>query len=42
MAGADPEGSWGWLADRGFDFIQTDWVRDCADFLSRTRRRTAP
>ena len=36
----DPEGSWGWLADRGFDFIQTDWVRDCADFLESTGRRT--
>ncbi len=36
----DPEGSWGWLADRGFDFIQTDWLRDCADFLARTGRRT--
>ena len=21
----DPDGSWGWLADKGFDFIQTDW-----------------
>ena len=31
---------WGWLADRGFDFIQTDWLRDCADFLERTGRRT--
>lgn len=39
MADDDPEGSWGWLADRGFDFIQTDWIRDCADFLERTGRR---
>ena len=21
----DPEGGWGWLADRGYDIIQTDW-----------------
>jgi glycerophosphoryl diester phosphodiesterase len=39
IAGGDPEGAWGWLADRGFDFIQTDWLRDCADFLERTGRR---
>lgn len=21
----DPDGSWGWLVDRGFDILQTDW-----------------
>ena len=38
-AGNDPEGSWGWLADRGYDFIQTDWMLACAQFLERTGRR---
>ena len=38
-AGNDPEGSWGWLADRGFDLIQTDWLLACAQFLERTGRR---
>ena len=39
IAGGDPEGSWGWLADRGYDFIQTDWLLACAQFLERTGRR---
>lgn len=38
-AGNDPEGSWGWLADRGYDFIQTDWMLACSQFLERTGRR---
>ena len=21
----DPEGSWGWLVERGYDILQTDW-----------------
>lgn len=37
-AEGDPEGSWGWIADRGFDFIQTDWVLSCATFLKETSR----
>lgn len=41
-AGNDPEGSWGWLADRGYDLIQTDWLLACAQFLERTGRRSAP
>lgn len=40
-AGCDPEGSWGWLADRGYDFIQTDWMFACSRFLERTGRRFA-
>ena len=40
IAGGDPEGAWGWLADRGYDFIQTDWLLACAQFLERTGRRT--
>lgn len=27
---------WGWLADRGFDVIQTDWVMMLVDYLKRT------
>ena len=35
----DPEGSWGWIADRGFDLMQTDRVIDAALFLEATGRR---
>lgn len=27
---------WGWLADRNFDFIQTDWTMMLVDYLKRT------
>lgn len=27
---------WGWLADRGFDVIQTDWVMMLIDYLERS------
>ncbi len=27
---------WGWLADRGFDFIQTDWAMMLVEYLKRT------
>lgn len=27
---------WGWLADRNFDFIQTDWTMMLIDYLKRT------
>lgn len=29
---------WGWLADRNFDFIQTDWTMMLIDYLKRTGR----
>ncbi len=29
---------WGWLADRGFDFIQTDWTMMLVDYLKRTKK----
>lgn len=29
---------WGWLADRGFDFIQTDWTMMLIDYLKKTNR----
>ncbi len=35
----DPEGSWGWIADRGFDLMQTDHVLESALFLDKTGRR---
>lgn len=35
----DPELGWGWLADRGFDMIQTDFIYQCRDFLEKTGRR---
>ena len=41
-AGGDPEGSWGWLADRGYDLIQTDWMLACGQFLAATGRRRMP
>lgn len=32
---------WGWLADRGFDLIQTDFIYQCRMFLEQTGRRNA-
>ena len=29
---------WGWLADRGFDFIQTDWTMMLIDYLKKTNK----
>jgi len=29
----EPEKGWGWLADRGFDIIQTDFLLNCKVFL---------
>lgn len=29
---------WGWLADRGFDLIQTDWPMMLIDYLKRTQK----
>ena len=29
---------WGWLADKGFDFIQTDWTLMLIEYLKRTGR----
>ena len=34
----DPEGGWGWLADRGYDIIQTDWTLAMSLFLEKTGR----
>jgi len=35
----DPEAGWGWLADRGYDIIQTDFAYQCRRFLEDTGRR---
>ncbi|MBQ1862516.1 MAG: glycerophosphodiester phosphodiesterase family protein [Clostridia bacterium] len=35
----DPEYGWGWLADRKFDIIQTDWTLALRLFLEKTGRR---
>lgn len=35
----DPERGWGWIADRGFDLIQTDCLLPCRQFLEATGRR---
>ncbi|MBQ7383226.1 MAG: glycerophosphodiester phosphodiesterase family protein [Clostridia bacterium] len=29
----DPAKGWGWLADKGYDILQTDWVTDCITYL---------
>ncbi len=38
-AGGDPDAGWGWLADRGYDFIQTDWPLMMRLYLEATGRR---
>ena len=35
----DPELGWGWLADRGYDIIQTDWTLAMRLYLESTGRR---
>ncbi len=34
-----PDAGWGWLADRGFDVIQTDWLLPMSLYLEKTGRR---
>lgn len=34
----DPEKGWGWFADKGFDFIQTDWLTQLKTYLSARPR----
>lgn len=33
----NPEKGWGWLADKGFDVIQTDWTHHCVNYLKSRR-----
>lgn len=30
----DPDNGWGWIADKGFDIIQTDWVMPLRQYLN--------
>ena len=34
-----PDFGWGWLADRGYDIIQTDWTQSLAIYLNETGKR---
>ena len=34
----DEDYGWGWIADKGFDFIQTDWTMMLVEYLKRTGR----
>ena len=34
----DPDTGWGWLADRGYDMIQTDWCLLLIEYLKKTNR----
>lgn len=36
----DPDNGWGWLCDRGFDIIQTDFTLQSKLYLEQTGRRT--
>lgn len=38
-AAGDPDNGWGWLVDRGFDLIQTDWPLMMRLYLEETGRR---
>lgn len=29
----NPDAGWGWLIDKGFDIIQTDWTHHCVQYL---------
>lgn len=33
-----PEDGWGWIAERGYDFMQTDWMGMAVDYLRQTNR----
>ena len=39
LIAGDPEKGWGWLADKNFDIIQTDWTLALRLFLEQTGRR---
>ena len=32
----EPDKGWGWLADKGYDILQTDWVTDCITYLKNS------
>lgn len=33
-----PKDGWGWIAERGYDFMQTDWMGMAVDYLRQTNR----
>lgn len=35
----DPEFGWGWLIDKGFDILQTDWVMPLRGFLDNRKQK---
>lgn len=35
----DPDQGWGWLAEKGFDIIQTDWALHCVNYLKEKNYR---
>lgn len=35
---SDPEFGWGWLADKGFDILQTDWPMPLRHFLDNRKK----
>ena len=37
----DPDTGWGWLAERGFDILQTDWLMPADVYLTRKGYRHA-
>ncbi len=37
-AAGDPDNGWGWIADRGYDFMQTDWPLMAIDYLKKTNK----
>ena len=34
----EPDKGWGWLADKGYDILQTDWVTDCISYLKNSNK----
>lgn len=38
-ASGNPDAGWGWLAKKGFDIIQTDWIMPCVKYLESIGRR---
>ncbi|MBQ8621132.1 MAG: glycerophosphodiester phosphodiesterase family protein [Oscillospiraceae bacterium] len=34
----DPENGWGWLMDKGFDILQTDWVMPLRHFINNRKK----
>lgn len=34
-----PDKGWGWLLEKGFDIIQTDWTHHCVQYLKDSKKR---